>query len=127
MENSSAPAKTTSMRILLADDEPVLAELVSMVLRYSGHKVRMTSDGAAALAAYEQEAFDLIITDLWMPKLNGLDLAKTVKAKNPGQKIVLLTGSVTEGEAKPPEVDFVLGKPVNVDSLTDILSKVVTS
>lgn len=113
------------MRILAVDDEAFVLELLVMVLRKSGHTVRSAVDGRAALNALQEETFDLVLTDLSMPDVDGLALAKVIKANNPMQKVVLLTGSRRSREL-PPNIDYVLEKPLRIDGLMDFLQSVIT-
>jgi CheY-like chemotaxis protein len=110
------------MRILVADDEPFILSLMEMVLIDAGHTVKTVKNGKEALQCLECETFDVVITDRSMPELDGLGLAKQIKARNPSQTIVLVTGSGEE-EAWPPYFDAVLSKPVPADVLQDVLRR----
>ena len=109
------------MRILVADDEPFIADLLAMILKSKGHSVKTVPDGEAALDAFRAEPFDLVVTDLSMPKVDGLTLAREIRSLNPSQIIVLLTGSSDQSVAQP-NVDHVLAKPVEVEKLMDIVA-----
>jgi CheY-like chemotaxis protein len=109
------------MDILLIDDEPLIGELLAKMLKSSGHTVTTVSDGVAALEVYETQKFALVITDMWMPKIDGLTLASRIKAQNPSQKIALLTGSGNAG-AKDPNIDHILEKPIDASKLNEVLS-----
>jgi len=109
------------MRILVADDEPFIGDLLAMILKSEGHEVKVVLNGTAALAAFEGNEFDLVITDLSMPEIDGLALAREIKARKPTQKIALLTGSAEESMTQP-NVDYILGKPVQVDKLSQLLA-----
>ncbi|MEP6668308.1 MAG: response regulator [Chthoniobacter sp.] len=111
------------MRILVADDEPFIADLLAMLLKARGHSAKTVLDGQAALDAFRGEPFDLVITDLSMPKINGLILAREIKALNPSQPIALLTGS-TDDSVTHPHIDFLLAKPVELARLTAVLAQV---
>jgi CheY-like chemotaxis protein len=110
------------MHILVADDEPLVADILAMILKSKGHSVKTVPDGAAALDAFRAEPFDLVLTDLSMPNINGLALAREIKDLKPSQTIALLTGSADEN-LTPPHVDYVLAKPVDMEKLTDILRR----
>ncbi|MEI9893741.1 MAG: response regulator [Chthoniobacter sp.] len=109
------------MRILVADDEPFIGDLLAMVLKSKGHKAKVVLNGASALAAFENGEFELVITDLSMPEIDGLTLAREIKARKPTQAIALLTGSFDENVSQP-NVDYILAKPVEVDKLTELLN-----
>ena len=108
------------MKILLADDEPFVLEIVVKLLLKAGHTVETAVDGQCALDVFQRGAFDIVMTDLGMPRLDGLALAKLIKIRAPLQIVVLLTGAGDDG-ALPPNVDFVLPKPVGFEALTNVL------
>jgi len=111
------------MHILLADDEPMIAHLVALVLKGDGHIVDTAGDGNAALEAFRENSvgYDLLLTDLSMPGLNGLALAREVKTLRPAQKVALMTGSA-DSSARYTAVDYVLPKPLDFDALKQILA-----
>ncbi len=123
---ANLPLRAQRMRILLADDEPVLQQLLEIVLKAAKHEVTAVPDGLIALAAFENESFDLVITDLRMPNMDGLTLAREMRERKPSQKILLLTGSSPE-EFPTAEIDYVLGKPVDLDQLKTILADLEVS
>lgn len=110
------------MKILLADDEPFVREIVVKLLLRAGHTVETAIDGQCALEAFQGGAFDIVMTDLGMPGLDGLALARLIKTRVPTQIVVLLTGAGDHG-AVPPNVDFVLSKPIGFDALAGILRR----
>jgi len=113
------------MRILVVDDEPFILDLIEMILLGDGHTVKAVTDGKQALQCFEDATYDVVVTDGSMPELDGLSLAKEIKARKPAQKIVLLTGSGEE-ERLPSNIDAVLGKPVQIDVLRDLLKRLTT-
>ena len=113
------------MRILVADDEQFILDLMKMVLNGAGHTVHAVTNGEHALKALDGEKFDLVITDFSMPKMDGLVLTKEIKARHPGQTVVLLTGYADES-VPPPNVDYVLSKPVRIDALTELIDRLAT-
>jgi DNA-binding response OmpR family regulator len=70
------------LKILLADDDHDLVEMISFVLQRDGYKVVTAFDGAAALKAFEAEAPDLVVLDLNMPKRSGLDVLRAIRASS---------------------------------------------
>lgn len=110
------------MNILLVDDEPIVISIITKFLSVAGHTVRDASSGREALATFAREHFDMAITDLGMPEMDGLSLARTLKARAPALPVVLLTGSA---EANlPPEIDHVLEKPLRLKTLTDLILRI---
>jgi GAF domain-containing protein/anti-sigma regulatory factor (Ser/Thr protein kinase) len=115
------------LRILVVDDEPDLREVLVTMLAEDGHTVSPAESGAAALAALQGQAVDLVITDLGMPDMNGCQLAEQVKARWPGVKVGIVTGWGERPEtlsASHPAVDFVLGKPFSIESLRRSIARI---
>src|SRR5262245_12364327 len=82
----------TKLKILFADDEPALQELMHLELPRMGHEVTVCPDGATAVAALEKNTYDCIIVDLDMPGLNGIQVIGKCKELSPDTGDVVLTG-----------------------------------
>jgi signal transduction histidine kinase len=108
------------LRILVVDDQEIICELIAEYLKGDGHHVVTAVEGIEALAVFEREGFDLVITDHSMPGMNGVQLASAMKTLVPETKVILLTGFGDEmmgrGE-RPTDIDLVLGKPVSAANL----------
>lgn len=100
-------------RILVAEDQADIRNLLVMNLEQAGYVVRAVPDGAAALAEEERQPADLLVLDLMMPGLDGLELTKGLRARERDTPILMLT-------AKSTELDRVLGLELGAD---DYLSK----
>ena len=83
-------------RILVADDEQGLREFIAEALEDDGHSVASAADGEEAARRLARESFDLLITDLRMPRMDGLELLRRARAEQPEMEVILLTahGSV---------------------------------
>ncbi|MFT5128305.1 MAG: PAS domain S-box-containing protein [Rhodothermales bacterium] len=133
LHTESDDAVTQSLQILFVDDEPALGSLIEAMLKPTGHRVTTAGNGLDALATLTaaDEAgnpFDLVITDLGMPHMDGSELARRVKASWPGLPVILLTGwgrYTHEGIAD--EVDYVLSKPTDRQTLQRGIARVVNS
>jgi signal transduction histidine kinase len=114
----AAPLK--SLRVLLADDEPMVRDVIAIYLAEDRHVIEAAADGREALAKFEVGKFDLVLTDRSMPEMNGDELAREVKKRDPNIPVLLLTGygdlMTSEGE-KPEGVDAIISKPFTLDSL----------
>jgi len=118
------------MRVLFVDDED---ELVSAVVERLGlrgiHAVGATS-GVEALERMDAEPFDVVVLDVKMPGLGGLDVVRQMNRRHPGMKVVLMTG---HGSVEDSETGLSLGalaylqKPVDLDTLIDILRTAATA
>ena len=81
-----------SLRVLFADDEPSIQELMRLELPRFGHEVSICPDGATALAVLEQSEFDCVVVDLDMPGVGGLDVIRRVREIAPDTESVIITG-----------------------------------
>jgi two-component system, NtrC family, response regulator AtoC len=83
-------------RILVADDEPGIREFVGDVLRLDGHEIVEAEDGKIASRRVDERGFDLVITDLKMPHVDGMTLVRKLKAEQPEVEVIVMTahGSV---------------------------------
>ncbi|MEI6251863.1 MAG: response regulator transcription factor [Mycobacteriaceae bacterium] len=84
-------ADGSPIRILVVDDEPVLAEMVSMALRYEGWTIATAGDGAAALAAAREERPDAVVLDVMLPDMSGLEVLGGLRELLPELPVLLLT------------------------------------
>ncbi len=78
--------------ILIVDDEPAFCEMVGLMLEGAGHAVTLTADGVAGGRALEEKAFDLVITDLLMPEMDGLEFIARIRGKHPSVQILAMSG-----------------------------------
>jgi signal transduction histidine kinase len=124
-EVSAAPT-TTPLRILMAEDDARLRELIAEQLTADGHTVEQTENGAEALARLHESSFNVVLTDLSMPRMNGAALAAAVRELKPTLPVIMLTGFgemlLKEGE-KPFGVDLLLSKPIGHEKLTAALTR----
>lgn len=79
------------INVLVVDDEAVLAEMVSMVLRYEGWNIATASDGASAIAAARNQRPDVVVLDVMLPDMSGLDVLHKLREENPQLPVLLLT------------------------------------
>jgi two-component system, OmpR family, response regulator len=79
------------VRVLVVDDEPVLAELVSMALRYEGWDITTAGDGASAIASARENPPDVVVLDVMLPDMSGLDVLHKLREQIPGLPLLLLT------------------------------------
>lgn len=77
--------------VLVVDDEPVLAEMVSMALRYEGWNIATASDGASAIASARAERPDVVVLDVMLPDMSGLEVLHRLRKENPALPVLLLT------------------------------------
>src|SRR5690242_12719844 len=80
------------MVILVVDDEPDLRELVAAILEDGGHTVLTAADGEEGLRILSQHWVDIMLTDIRMPRLNGIDLAEQARALRPSLQVIFTSG-----------------------------------
>lgn len=117
-----------SHALLVVDDDADFRETIVERLRRRGYLVREASDGAAGLAEVEQRQFDVVITDLMMPNLSGLELLEKLKAADVECEVILLTGGATVETAvkamKLGAYDY-LTKPCSLTELETLVEKAI--
>ena len=95
-----------SARILVADDEAAIRFTMEIMLRRHGYTVTTASNGAEALALVEQQPFELLLLDLKMPGLSGLEVARRACELQPAAALLILTGSSQiEGTLEEQDLD----------------------
>ncbi len=107
-------------RILVAEDEAAVSAFVVRALTHKGHEVKAVPDGLAAVAALAQEKFDLLLTDIVMPRLDGIALALKASKDYPAMKILLMTGYSAERQRAhnlAALVHRVITKPFTLDEI----------
>jgi len=116
---AETPADGPAADILLVEDEAAVRDYVVRVLKGAGHRVTTADDGDAGLAvgSATREPFDLLISDVVMPGLGGLALARELRARRPGLRVLLVSG-YTEEAADAADAGFdLLPKPFTADEL----------
>jgi DNA-binding response OmpR family regulator len=110
--------------ILVAEDQADIRDLIVLNLRHAGYEVQAVADGRAALDSQAERASDLLILDLMMPLLDGLDVCKGLRARGRATPILMLT-------ARSTELDRVLGLELGADdyltkpfSMAELLARV---
>lgn len=107
-------------RLLVVDDEPRMAEIVGMVLRREGYLVETFTSSAEAIERHEEDAFDLVLSDLRMPAPDGLDVLQRVRSSTQDTPVILFTAHATIANAiealRAGAFDYVQ-KPFDNDAL----------
>jgi CheY-like chemotaxis protein len=114
------------MRILVVDDEPVVAEVLAEAIRAAGYEALVALDGAEALDVLAATPVDGVFMDLVMPGLSGLSVLAQIRNRHPLLPVVVISGHAVGGtaaKAKELGAVAVLEKPTALAQLTEILSK----
>jgi CheY-like chemotaxis protein len=117
---SSNAGQAISRRILVAEDNKSIQDVVSRILKFMGFEVALAGNGIEALSVFLDSSFDLVLTDLQMPNMDGWSLASRIKERSPNTPVVLMTGADRETVLKKVErgpVDSVLFKPFRLEAL----------
>ncbi len=106
-------------RILLAEDDQVMREYLARALERSGYSVAAVDRGTAALPLLEAEAFDLLLTDIVMPEMDGIELARRAGEIAPDMRVMFITGfaAVTLKAGREMPNARVLSKPFHLREL----------
>jgi two-component system, NtrC family, response regulator PilR len=112
--------------ILVVDDERSMREFLEILLQRMGHEVRVADGGQAGLAELQEREFDLVITDLKMPKVGGLRIVEETKKHSPDTEVIIVTAFATAETAisamKQGAYDY-LTKPFKVDEISAVIDR----
>ncbi len=121
-----------SLRILLAEDNAVNQRLAVRLLEKRGHRVELASNGREALTALEKESYDLVLMDVQMPEMDGLEATRALREKEKKngthQMVIALTAHAMKGDRErclDAGMDGYLSKPIHPQELDDVLDSFV--
>ncbi len=116
------------VKILIVDDDPSIRNMLTIVLKKSGYGVVGTDSGKSTLDKLKKETFDLIISDIKMQDINGIELLKKIKSINPEIPVIMITAFASTNDAveamKLGAEDYVT-KPFNLDELKIIIERAI--
>jgi DNA-binding response OmpR family regulator len=110
------------MTILVIDDDERVRTLLRNILLFGGYRVIEASDGESGIRHLEKGGFDMVLTDLGMPGMNGWEVTKLIKTRTPQLPVALITGWGTNLDEKKIEesgVDWIIGKPFQVNEILE--------
>lgn len=112
--------------ILVAEDDLSVRTFIARALSYRGHKVKSVADGSYALAALEHETFDLVLTDIVMPVMDGIALALKISKDWPDVKVLMMTG-YSDQKQRAHNLDLlineVVAKPFTLEEICDAVDQ----
>lgn len=127
--NPAEEGTGTKCRILVVDDEGDVRLLIEREIRDLGHEVVTVADARAAIAEMEQRSFDIVITNIRMPGMDGIQLTEWIKDKSPETDVIIITGDTTvdtAAEALRLGVFDYLMKPFGeIERLTSSINRAV--
>ena len=120
------------LRVLLAEDHPTNRKFAIRLLEKAGHTIIVAEDGAKAVATWETQSLDLILMDIQMPEMDGLDATREIRRKESGQgkhiPIIAMTANAMEGDREAclaAGMDGYVAKPVKKDTLFAEIDRLV--
>jgi two-component system, cell cycle response regulator CpdR len=129
--NETGKNVTQSMaRILLAEDDNDLRRFLVKALERAGHKVTAFGEGASAFEEIKQATFDLLLTDIVMPEMDGIELARRAAELDPALKIMFITGFAAVAlnpDSQAPKEAKVLSKPFHLRDLVDEVNRLMAA
>lgn len=116
-------------RILVVDDDALDRMILDSLVAQAGHEPVFAEEGEAALALYREEDFDLVVTDLVMPGLNGLRLIRQIREIDPEAAIIAITGSSPEQLTRAEDYGaaVTLVKPLEPDILFEKVEQLLAA
>jgi CheY-like chemotaxis protein len=130
LKDRRAPDKVTSLNILLAEDNAVNQRLATRLLEKRGHRVTVANNGHEAIALAEQTSYDLVLMDVQMPLVDGLEATRTIRIREMQTgahlPIVALTAHAIKGDQERCEeagMDGYLAKPIRPEELDAVLQR----
>jgi len=120
--------RNPTKKILIVDDNPNMSVLLSDILEIFEYKGQHAQDGEEALEKLDSERYDMVFTDLRMPKMDGIDLLKAIKEHHPDLPVVVITGyslGETQNLLLTQQADGFLNKPFKVNDIQDLLSRLL--
>ena len=121
------------MRVLLIDDEQMVRKIVRKMLERAGHEVIEAENGRLGLEQLGQGGFDLVITDIIMPEMEGVETVLSVREQHPSLKIIAMSGGGRTGNmdflatAQKLGAAAILNKPFTVAALNEAMEKAFKS
>ena len=120
--SGSEVAATPVLDILVADDDEIVREAIVEALTSAGHRVVEASNGEEALALFETRSFGLVLTDVRMPKLDGLTVFRRIRIQSPKTDVIIMTSFATIGDVvgtlRAGASDY-LTKPFDLDAFVN--------
>ena len=113
-------------KLLVADDERSMRELLELVFKREGHQVTTVSNGREALEAMQKTNFDLLITDVKMPDVGGIELLRSAREQAPEMMVIMMTAYATINSAREAfklGADDFIQKPFDVDEFKLVVRK----
>ena len=114
------------LKIMVIDDENIVGKRLKPALEKTGDYVEAFEDGEKALERFEESPFDIVVTDIRMEKIDGIEILEKINARSPGTKVIIITGYATVEVAREAlskgAFDFI-AKPFKPGDLREIIRR----
>jgi len=120
---------SSNAAVLIVDDDYGMRESLSDILRYRGHRVEVACDGFEAINKVKVKPFDVVLMDIRMPGMDGVETLKAVRALRPEVAVMMMTAYTEElqvAKALGNGAYICLSKPLNLDQVIDIIEEIHT-
>jgi CheY-like chemotaxis protein len=128
--DSQAPlADGLPLRILVAEDNAVNQQLALLLLKKLGYRADAVSNGLEALDAIERQPYDVVLMDVQMPEMDGLEATRRLRSRRPGDmtpRVVAMTANAMQGDREAclaAGMDDYIAKPIHIEELVDVLRR----
>jgi len=121
--SSSPNINGSSKSILIVDDDQIIREVLSRGFENCNFTVFKAENATDAWILFNSEHIEYVVTDIWMPGLDGMELSRKIKKRSPFTKIALMSGGKTEGVKELIDdgtVDYFFWKPFNIQNICNI-------
>ncbi|MBM3935060.1 MAG: response regulator [SAR202 cluster bacterium] len=128
MAEQGGTAGAEQVRVLVADDEAIIRILLNHVLTAQSYEVVLAEDGQEAIEILQRERFDLVITDITMPRATGMDVLHTSKTVDPACPVMLITGFPSEdliSQMYGAGAEEYIPKPFDLQSIKDAVARLL--
>ncbi len=115
-------------RLLVVDDEPIVGKRLHQVFTKIGFEIETYTDSATALVAIAERPFDVVVTDLKMEGIDGIEVLKRVRRQNPATQVIIITGYASPDTAELAQQEGVfafLAKPFRLDELKQVIFRAI--
>jgi len=114
--------------LLVVDDEPIVGKRLHQVFTKIGFEIETYTDSASALAAIAERDFAVVVTDLKMEGIDGIEVLKRVRRRNPATQVIIITGYASPDTAELAQQEGVfafLSKPFRLDELKQVIFRAI--
>ncbi|MET0255253.1 MAG: response regulator [Luteibacter sp.] len=123
----AAPTASRAVRVVVVEDDWLVRTTVVEMLQMRGHQVREAGDATRALALFDEQDADLLVTDVSLPGMSGIELAATLRERQPDLAVVFATGHASSSALPNDERSAILAKPYGSEGLTAAVNKLFPS